>query len=103
MRQQNILYGIFILGLTITLIAYIAFKISSPENPFPATWSNDSIPTFTLANLDDPKQSMTQLDLRKGPSLLIFWASWCAACQAEMPMLLKIQKDYPNLKSLSRD
>jgi thiol-disulfide isomerase/thioredoxin len=45
--------------------------------------------------LKDLKGRSVRLDSYKGKVLLInFWATWCAPCLAEMPDLVKLQREY---------
>jgi thiol-disulfide isomerase/thioredoxin len=49
-------------------------------------------PGFALKDL---RGRSVRLDGHKGKVLLInFWATWCAPCLAEMPDLIKLQKEY---------
>ena len=49
-------------------------------------------PTFTLADLAGRRHSITEWD---GKGLLInFWATWCAPCRHEIPLLNRIQREY---------
>jgi len=44
-------------------------------------------PGFTLAALDNPGQHITLSQYRGKPLIVNFWASWCAPCQQETPLL----------------
>lgn len=47
------------------------------------------LPDFTLPDLDDRPRSITEWS---GRSLIInFWATWCAPCRREMPLLQSLQ------------
>ena len=46
------------------------------------------LPEFALPGL--PRGELRSDDLGEGPSLLNVWASWCAACRVEHPLLLRI-------------
>ena len=49
-------------------------------------------PTITLRNLEGHDVT---LDQWKGKLLLVnFWATWCAPCRKEMPLLVNAQKQY---------
>jgi thiol-disulfide isomerase/thioredoxin len=50
-------------------------------------------PDFTLSALDDTTYTLSQL--REGWVILNFWATWCAPCVEEMPLLQQIGEDYP--------
>ena len=56
--------------------------------------ANETIPAPAFA-LKDLRGRSVRLDERKGQVLLLnFWATWCAPCLAEVPYLLKLQKEY---------
>ncbi len=44
-------------------------------------------PTFSLPEVLVPSRQLTLTDFRGRPLVLNFWASWCYACQTEMPLL----------------
>jgi len=55
----------------------------------------DELPEFSLANLDGELQSIRDWSGR--PLLINFWATWCAPCRKEIPMLLEFQDSNPGL------
>jgi thiol-disulfide isomerase/thioredoxin len=53
---------------------------------------NQLAPPFTLNNLRGGKARLSDY---KGKVVMInLWATWCAPCRAEMPELVKLQKEY---------
>jgi thiol-disulfide isomerase/thioredoxin len=49
----------------------------------------ETLPDFTLANLEGQPQSIRSWT---GKSMIVnFWATWCAPCRREIPLLKKIQ------------
>lgn len=61
------------------------WRMSSPEAAAPA-------PAVTFQDLDGKAVSLAQY---KGKLLLVnFWATWCAPCLKEMPLLINAQKQY---------
>src|SRR2546423_436856 len=61
----------------------------------PATARNDKRAAAPAFALKDLRGRRVRLDDYKGKVILInFWATWCAPCQAEMPELVKLQKQY---------
>lgn len=50
------------------------------------------LPDFTLANLEGQPQSIRSWT---GKSMIVnFWATWCAPCRREIPLLKKIQAEH---------
>ena len=59
-------------------------------NALPSTMIGRAAPSINLAPLGDGPQ-LTDADLTApGVKLVNFWGSWCVACRAEHPMLLKM-------------
>jgi cytochrome c biogenesis protein CcmG/thiol:disulfide interchange protein DsbE len=58
---------------------------------------NKPLPEFSLTLLHRPEITVSKADLGGRPYLLNVWASWCAACRIEHPLLLQLaaQKTIP--------
>lgn len=73
------------LFLALAAIALSAFGQS-------ATSQQTIAPSFELKDLKG--QTFRLSDYKGKVVLLNFWATWCAPCRAEMPDLVKLQKEY---------
>jgi len=59
--------------------------VAATSKPMPTT-----VPDFSLPNRDGQKQSLRSWN---GKSMIInFWATWCAPCRKEIPLLKEISK-----------
>jgi thiol-disulfide isomerase/thioredoxin len=64
---------------------------SSPTAPGPAVLA-ERIPQFQLADRDGTMRSLADW---QGKSLVVnFWATWCAPCRREIPLLGELQQQY---------
>ena len=72
-------------ALTAVLLIAFSFPVSGQEG-------NPSSPQLVLRDI---KGKTLRLSDYKGKVVLInFWATWCAPCRAEMPDLVKWQRQY---------
>jgi thiol-disulfide isomerase/thioredoxin len=53
------------------------------------------VPDLTLPDLSGGKHSLH--DYFGGPLIINFWATWCAPCRREMPLLQQLRHDYAPL------
>ena len=70
---------------------WIVQKYRNTQPVEPATLAIEILPAFTLPDLADQPRSITEWS---GRSLIInFWATWCAPCRREMPLLQSLQDE----------
>jgi len=67
--------------------------MSLPRNPAVAAAAVPAErPLFTLPDLEGKPHPVTEWD---GKALVVnFWATWCAPCRREIPLLNRLQKEY---------
>ena len=53
----------------------------------------EAIPTYTFADISGKRAKLSDFK-NKQPVLVNLWATWCAPCVKEMPMLDKLAGDY---------
>lgn len=64
--------------------------------PAPGPALADTLPEFTLGNLAGEPQSIRSWPDK--PLLINFWATWCAPCLREIPMLKELQTARPDFQ-----
>ncbi len=98
-----IILGVVALGLVIknthTAPIAIANPVTAvhpdtPPDPLATPWSSipEKLPIFSLADLAGKS---TSISTWAGKSLILnFWATWCAPCRQEMPLLAVLHHDW---------
>jgi thiol-disulfide isomerase/thioredoxin len=66
--------------------------VAAEAAPETAATIPDVLPDFTLGDLDGQPRSIRSWE---GKSMIVnFWATWCAPCRREIPLLKKIQAEH---------
>ena len=86
------------------VLGYVNYRTvgdsTATEVPEPATAAATpavaKLPDFSLGNLAGEQQSI--LSWPGKPLLINFWATWCAPCLREIPMLKELQAAHPDLQ-----
>jgi cytochrome c biogenesis protein CcmG/thiol:disulfide interchange protein DsbE len=87
MKRFLIPIAVFVLlGL---LLAY-GLKLDPRKIPSPLV--GKPLPAFALPAVADPTRTVRSEDLRGRVYLLNVWASWCAACRDEHPLLVELAR-----------
>lgn len=92
--MSRILYGVPMV-LFIGLIAFFGFGLTQDPSRIPSMLINRPLPRFDLPGLDASAPGFGTAMFGDGrvrgePKLLNVFASWCAACPQEHPMLKRI-------------
>lgn len=80
------------LGLFLVLVVFLAVGLSRDPRQIPSPLVDKPAPAFVLPVLSDPQRSFKSEEMRGKVWLLNAWASWCAACQDEHPVLLQLAR-----------
>lgn len=78
------------LGLTVLFI----YGLQNDPRYIPSPLINEPAPEFDLPTLHQPKSNIELDDLKGSVSLINVWASWCAACRIEHPILNDAVEKY---------
>jgi cytochrome c biogenesis protein CcmG, thiol:disulfide interchange protein DsbE len=88
MRWRYLL-PLLIVGL---LFALLAVGLTLDPRSVPSPLIGKPAPAFVLPRLSDPQQAVSVADWRGEPCLVNVWASWCASCRDEHPLLLELAR-----------
>ena len=83
---------IIILFIFLFLIGIFYISLSKDTNYNPSGLINKETPEFKIISFDD-SNFYTKDEIKKNDYTLInFWASWCAPCKIEHPILMKLSQ-----------
>jgi cytochrome c biogenesis protein CcmG/thiol:disulfide interchange protein DsbE len=80
--------------LLVLVVLAVAFWRGLGRDPtyVPSPLIGRAAPAFALPDLADPGRTVTDADLRDGPTLFNVWGTWCGGCRAEHPVLLDLAR-----------
>ncbi len=80
------------LGLFLVLVGFLYAGLGLNPREVPSPLIDRPAPAFSLPRLDDPGESIRREDLLGKVWVLNVWASWCAPCQQEHPLVIDLAK-----------
>ena len=90
-----ILFGGLLVGILLgtTVLLGEPDRTAGAQRPLPPTIGS-TVSDFELPVLSGQAQRLSELKGR--PVVINFWATWCGPCKAEMPLLNRMSREYPD-------
>lgn len=80
------------LGLFVVLVVFLAIGLTRDPHEVPSPLIGKAAPDFSAPRLHAPDQRFGAQQMLGKVWLLNVWASWCAACRQEHPLLVEVAR-----------
>lgn len=88
---SNFRWGRYIpLGIFIILAVFLFRGLALDPRILPSQLIGKPLPSFSVTNLFNPKQELTQQNFSGKIALINVWASWCTSCEEEQALLVAL-------------
>lgn len=91
-KRRRAWAGAAVLVVTVSLASFVAWSARDATDT-PRAVVGRPLPAFALPRLDDASRALVPSDLHGEVWLLNLWASWCAPCRDEHPLLVTLARD----------
>lgn len=78
------------LVVVMLLIGLLAVGLTLDPREVPSPLIGKPAPAFRLPSVSDPQKNISVSDWRGQVCMVNVWASWCAACREEHPLLMEL-------------
>jgi len=79
-------------ALAVLLGAGVFLNAGKTQNAIESPLIGKPAPDFALPDFADPSTTVRKADLLGRPYLLNIWASWCASCRVEHPVITELAR-----------
>jgi cytochrome c biogenesis protein CcmG/thiol:disulfide interchange protein DsbE len=83
------------LALFATVMGFLFVGLGLNPREVPSPLIGQPAPAFQLTRLEDPSQRISRDELLGQVWMLNVWASWCAPCREEHPLVVDLSKRNP--------
>ena len=77
----------------VVVAGFFAYGLTLDPREIPSVLIGKPVPEFTLLPVEGRTLGLSTSDLKGEVSLVNVFASWCAECRAEHPLLMKLRED----------
>lgn len=81
------------LALFLVLVGYFAIGLTKDPSKLPSAMIDQPAPQFDLPPVAEGGQGLATADLKGGVQLVNVYASWCAPCRIEHPLLMRMAQE----------
>lgn len=83
------------MGIFGAILGFLFIGLGLNPREVPSPLIGKPAPAFQLVKLGDPSQTVSREDLLGKVWMLNVWASWCAPCREEHPLVVDLAKRNP--------
>ena len=81
------------LAAFLVLAVFLGAGLKLKPREVPSPFIGKAAPAFSLPKLDDAGQQFSPQDMQGKVWMLNVWASWCAPCREEHPLLVAVSRE----------